>query len=78
MSNETEQFAKEIFPSNYASWRYCIEVKCNLQLTPKFIDTRIAVLSNPKNEESKRFAKLYGTSYRNQVLTWFQRAADEV
>ncbi len=78
MTTETEQYAAEMFPSNYTSWRYCIEVKCRITLTPEFLHKRISVLSDPKNEEAKRFAKLYGTSYLKQILTWFQRAAAEV
>jgi len=75
MANQNERYAEEIFPSDYASWRYCIEVKCGVPLTPQFIQSRIAILSDPKQEETKRFAKLYGESYQQQVLGWFQQAA---
>ncbi len=74
MVDETDQYAEEIFPSNYESWRYCIEVKCGLVLTSKFLQARIAVLSDPQNKESRRFANLYGKPYREQVLTWFRHA----
>ena len=77
MADDTERYAGELFPSNYASWRYCIEVKCGLALTPEFLQTRIAILGDPHHEESRRFAKLYGKPYYEQVLAWFQRAADE-
>ena len=77
MTTETEQYAAEMFPSNYASWRYCIEVKCRIALTSEFLHKRIAVLSDPKNQETRRFSKLYGEPYHKQVLTWFQRAAAE-
>jgi len=46
-----------------------------LELTPGFVDTRIAVLGDPHNAESQRFASLYGMTYYQQVLDWFQRAA---
>ena len=78
MSVDNERYAEESIPSDYASWRYCIEVKCNLALTPDFIKARIAVFGDPQNEESQRFAKMYGDPWREQVLTWFQRAASEV
>jgi len=74
---DTEHHAEELFPSNYASWRYCIEIKCGQPLTPEFVQARIAVLSDPSHEESRRFASLYGESWREQVLTWFQHAATE-
>lgn len=75
MTKRTERYAEEIFPSDYASWRYCIEVKCGEPLTPQFIESRISILSDPKQEETKRFAKLYGEPYLQQVLSWFQQAA---
>ena len=77
MANDTERYAAEMFPGDYASWRYCIEVKCGLAMTSEFLQARIAVLGDPRHEESRRFAKLYGESYREQVLSWFQRAASE-
>ena len=77
MVDDTERYAAELFPSNYASWRYCIEVKCSLALTPEFLQARIAVLGDPHHEESRRFARLYGEPWREQVLAWFQRAAAE-
>ena len=77
MTGDTERYAMELFPSDYASWRYCIEVKCGLALTPEFLKARIAVLGDPRHEESQRFARLYGESYRQQVLDWFHRAAAE-
>lgn len=77
MADDTERFAAELFPGDYTSWRYCIEVKCGLALTPQFLQARIAALGDPRHEESQRFAKLYGEQYREQVLAWFQRAATE-
>ncbi len=77
MINDTKHHAEELFPSNYASWHYCIEVKCGLNLTPEFMRARIAILGNPSHEETQRFAKLYGEPWRKQVLNWFQQAATE-
>ncbi len=77
MADDTERYAAELFPSDYASWRYCIEVKCGLALTPEFLQARIAILGDPRHEEALRFASLYGGSYREQVLAWFRRAAAE-
>lgn len=77
MVDEAEKYAEELFPSNYASWRYCIQVKCGVALTPEYLQARIAILGDPGHEESQRFTKLYGKPYHDQVLTWFQRAADE-
>jgi hypothetical protein len=78
MIDDTTRYAEELFPSNYASWRYCIEVKCNQVLTPEYVQMRIAVFSNPQHEESRRFTNLYGEPWREQVLAWFQQAATEM
>ena len=75
MANDTARYAAELLPGDYASWRYCIEVKCGLALTPEFLQARIAVLGDPRHQESRRFARLYGDPYREQVLAWLQRAA---
>ncbi|PVV22088.1 MAG: hypothetical protein B6D79_13380 [gamma proteobacterium symbiont of Ctena orbiculata] len=77
MNEKTERYADEMFPSDYESWRYCIEGKCGQSLTPEFLQARIAILGDPHHEESRRFACLYGEPWREQVLAWFQRAADE-
>jgi hypothetical protein len=77
MHNEIERYSDEFFPSDYSSWRYCIENKCGQALTPEYIQVRIAILSDPGHEESRRFTKLYGKPWREQVLAWFQRAAEE-
>jgi len=78
MVENIERYAEEVIPSDYASWRYCIEEKCGLALTPEFIRSRIAVLGDPRHDETRRFVMLYGKSYHQQVLAWFERAANEV
>jgi len=75
MAEDNAGYAAELIPSDYASWRYCIEVKCGLALTPDFIQARIAVLSDAGQEETQRFARLYGDAHREQVLAWFRQAA---
>ena len=77
MTGDTQAYADELFPSDYASWRYCIQVKCGLALTPEYIQARIAILGDAQHEESRRFAGLYGEPWRERVLDWFQRAAAE-
>jgi hypothetical protein len=75
--DDTERYAAELIPSDYASWRYCIEVKCGLALKPDFLRARIAVLSDSRHEETRRFARLYGDTHLNRVLGWFRQAAAE-
>jgi hypothetical protein len=77
MVEEAERYAAEQIPSDYASWRYCIEVKCGQALSPGFLQARIAVLSDARQEETQRFARLYGDAHLHRVLAWFRQAAAE-
>jgi hypothetical protein len=63
--------AEEHFPSNYESWRYCIEVKCGLALTPDYIKKRITILGDPHCEESQRFISFYGDPCANRYSSGF-------
>lgn len=78
MTDNSQRFASEFIPSDFLSWRYCIEVKCGINLTQEYVNKRIAILEDPHHEESRRFEKLYGRPYREQVLGWFQRVSNEV
>ncbi len=77
MADETGRYAAELLPSDYASWRYCIEAKCGPASTLKVVKVRIALLGDPRHEEALRFASLYGDCSREQVLVWFRCAAAE-
>jgi hypothetical protein len=76
MGQDTERFAAEPVPESYASWRYCIEVKCGIPLTLAFVRERIRVLSDPSREETQRFARTYGAGHLQRVLGWFRQSAD--
>ena len=69
------RYEEELFPQSYESWRYCIEHKCGLRLTPDYIQQRIGILTDPRQEETQRFARTYGNAYLAQVVAWFERAA---
>ena len=77
MVDDSDRYAAELIPSDYASWRYCIEVKCGLELKPGFLRARIAVLSDSGHEETQRFARVYGNAHLDRVLAWFRQAAAE-
>jgi hypothetical protein len=74
MANDTAGFAAELIPAGYASWRYCIEVKCGIPLTPGYVEERIRVLADPGQEETQRFAGTYGRDHLERVLSWFRQA----
>ncbi len=64
-----------LIPANYNEWRYCITVKCGLDLSPEFIEERIRQLTDVVDLETARFIELYGDNYRQLVLEWFGRAS---
>lgn len=65
-------------PDSYAAWRHCITVECGIPLTAEFIQQRLAILSNPKEYETQRFAEVHGVHHLRAVLTWFGEAAKEM
>ena len=67
-----------VIPFNYEEWKYCITEKCGIPLTKDFIEERIASLKDFKNEDTKRFIKLYGDRYTSQIIEWFVLARHEL
>lgn len=63
-----------IIPKNYEEWRHCIIVECGLELTPNFIENRIASLQNDKEHYTQQFIRLYGRQYLETVIGWFLQA----
>ncbi|MDP2571358.1 hypothetical protein Q8W40_04120 [Vibrio penaeicida] len=66
-----------VIPSNFAEWRHCITVECGISLTPSYIEKRIQALQSEKDEHTRQFVRLYGEQYKQQVVTWFERAKAE-
>jgi hypothetical protein len=62
----------------YEDWRHCIEVACGIKLTPQYVATRIAELSDLDHYGTQRFIEAWGEAHRVQVLAWFQEAAHKV
>lgn len=65
-------------PDSYAAWHHCITVECGIPLTEEFIHKRLAILNNPKEYETQRFAELRGAAHLRAVLSWFEQAAKEI
>jgi len=65
------------FPENYAQWQHCITVECGIPLTAEYVAARLTVWRNPQSEETRRFRRLYGDAYWQQVLQWFEQAEQE-
>ena len=67
-----------MIPTTYEEWRECIEVRCNIPLTPAFVSERLAVWRNEQSQETQRFRDLYGDAYLQAVIGWFEQAEREV
>ncbi len=66
-----------MIPATYERWRRCITVDCGLELTPAFIDARLAELRDPNAHHTRRFVEDYGETHRARVVEWFERARRE-
>lgn len=64
-------------PTSYEKWRYCIEVRCRIKLTPKYIGNRLSELQNDRNPRTREFVRCYGSNQLEWTITWFQRALVE-
>jgi len=67
-----------MFPENYAEWQHFITVECKIDLTPKFVEERLAVWRDENCEETRRFRRLYGDAYWRSIITWFEQAQSEL
>jgi len=77
-SAKSARYEKEFLPQSYESWRYCIEHKCGLRLTTDYVEQRLRILNDPRQEETRRFARIYGDAHLAQVVAWFEQAAAEL
>ena len=75
MADDTGRYAEEMFPSDYASWRYCIEIKCDPALKPALLQASIAGLGDSRHVESRHFAHSYGKPQHEPLLARFFPAA---
>jgi hypothetical protein len=67
-----------MIPESYERWRRCITVDCGLELTPEFIDARLAELRDASAHRTRRFVEHYGEAHRTRVIGWFERARGEL
>lgn len=67
-----------IIPQTYDQWRHCIIVECGLELSPSFIENRLAALNNEGEHYTQQFIRLYGRDYLDTVIAWFLQAQKSV
>ncbi|MFN4006769.1 MAG: hypothetical protein ACK4HE_04565 [Chitinophagaceae bacterium] len=63
-----------MIPYSYETWKYCIEVDCNITLTKNFIEERIQALSDTSLKATQEFIAKYGETHHLQTITWFMQA----
>ena len=64
----------EIFPRYYDAWKICITKKCKIELTKKYVNDRIADLSDMSSPGRKAFEKKYGSHWTETILGYFKQA----
>ena len=65
-------------PKTYSEWHECITVKCKIRLTVDFALERLKALENYQDPQTKRFCEIYGETHRQQVVSWMQKALEEL
>mgnify|MGYP001162163443 CR=1 len=59
---------------SYEEWRDAMDGRCNIALPPDYCEERVNALRDTKNPSTKMFIELFGLSYRDKVVSWFERA----
>ena len=65
-------------PRDYGSWKTMIVSQCKEELSKEFIEQRLKTLKNPSDPHTQKFKELYGESYLKTVISWFERAANDI
>ena len=64
--------------ATYEDWKHCITELCGIPLTPDYIEKRIAELSDPNNDHTRRFINVWGENHFERTLGWFKQARQEI
>lgn len=65
-------------PKTYKEWKYCITIKCGIELTEDYIRERLDTLSNLNDYGTGKFVKMWGVAQHHKTVNWFQQAAQEI
>ncbi|MEO0664332.1 MAG: hypothetical protein AAFY97_01215 [Pseudomonadota bacterium] len=65
-------------PTTYDEWKHCITVKCDIPLTPDYVDERIAALTDDGDYHTQKFISRWGAKHHARTLDWFKRAKEEL
>jgi len=67
----------DFYFKNFEEWHHALTVHCKINLTPEYARSRISALQNPLDKATKAFTSKYGEAYLQQVIKWFEQAAQD-
>ncbi|MEC8825054.1 MAG: hypothetical protein VXX36_04655 [Verrucomicrobiota bacterium] len=62
---------------SYEEWCEAMNSRCNIALTKEYCSERIRALEDAKDPSTAMFIDLFGSSYRDKVVGWLERALAE-
>ncbi|RZQ52653.1 hypothetical protein C1E23_12750 [Pseudoalteromonas phenolica] len=65
----------DFYFQSYEEWRHAITIRCDIKLTKDYALTRVAALRNLNDKHTIEFKSKYGEAYLEQIILWFERAA---
>lgn len=64
-----------MIPTDFDSWKTCIEQQCGIPLTVEFAKQRLALYTNRELPETRQFIRLYGHPHYARIVHWFGQIA---
>jgi hypothetical protein len=66
-----------VIPESYEQWLDCITIRCGINLTDNYIQSRLTELRDAEHPKTVEFATKYGNQHLKQVIRWFERVGSE-
>ncbi len=61
----------------YHDWKHCIIDLCRIELTPAYVEQRLAALRDPTDHRTQKFIATWGEVHLARVIGWFEQAERE-
>ncbi|MEM1302642.1 MAG: hypothetical protein AAGH17_08675 [Pseudomonadota bacterium] len=65
-------------PNSYEEWKDCITVKCDIPLTARYVEERLAALTDDTDFHTQKFKERWGAKHHARTVEWFERAKTEL
>lgn len=65
-------------PNSYEEWKDCITVKCDIPLTARYVEERLAALTDDTDFYTQKFKERWGPKHHARTVEWFERAKTEL